>query len=54
MERIEVNYKNKKRFNTAKYPIRQPVIIVLLIWILSKIALLFTKYNVEKVNMENY
>ena len=53
MERIEVNYKNKKRFNTAKYPIRQPLIIVLLIWVLSKFALLFTKYKIEKVNMEN-
>ncbi len=49
---IEVNYKNKKRYKTAKYPIRQPVIIVWLIWILSKIILLGKKYKVEKINME--
>ena len=36
---IDVNYKNKKRYNTAKYPIRQPKIIVWLIWLLSRFAL---------------
>lgn len=49
---IEVNYKNKKRYNTAKYPIRQPLIITYLIWLLSKIALIGKKYKVEKINME--
>ncbi len=49
---MEVNYKNKKRYNTAKYPIRQPVIIVWLIWLLSKIMLLNKKYKVEKINMD--
>ncbi len=49
---IDVNYKNKKRYNTAKYPIRQPIIIVWLIWILSKIMLIGKKYRVEKINME--
>lgn len=49
---MEVNYKNKKRYNTAKYPIRQPIIIVWLIWILSKFALLGKKYKIEKINME--
>ena len=48
----EVNYKNKKHYNTAKYPIRQPKIIVYLIWLLSKIALMGKKYKVEKINME--
>ena len=48
----EVNYKNKKRYNTARYPIRQPIFIVWLIWILSKIMLLFKKHKVEKINME--
>ncbi|MBQ8683074.1 MAG: 1-acyl-sn-glycerol-3-phosphate acyltransferase [Clostridia bacterium] len=48
----EVNYKNKKRYNTAKYPIRQPKIIVWLIWLLSKIVLIGKDYKVEKVNME--
>ena len=49
---IEVNYKNKKKYNTAKYPIRQPLIIVGLIWLLSKIVLMFKTYKVEKINME--
>lgn len=49
----QVNYKNKKYYNTAKYPIRQPKIIVYLIWLLSKIALMGKKYRVEKINMED-
>ena len=53
MEKIEVNYKNKKRYNTAKYPIRQPYFLTLLIWILCKCALLFHKHKIEKINMEN-
>ncbi len=48
----DVNYKNKKRYKAAKYPIRQPLIIVWLIWILSKIILITKKYKVEKINME--
>jgi len=50
---IEPNYKNKKRYNTAKYPIRQPWIIMLLIWILSKFALIGKKYKVEKIHMDD-
>lgn len=49
---IEVSYKNKKRYKAAKYPIRQPLIIVWLIWILSKLVLINKKYKVEKINME--
>ncbi len=49
---MDVNYKNKKRYNTAKYPIRQPIIIVWLIWLLSKFALMGKKYKIEKINME--
>ena len=49
---IEVNYKNKKRYNTAKYPIRQPLIITYLIWLLCKIMLIGKKHKVEKINME--
>lgn len=49
---IDVNYKNKKRYNTARYPIRQPLIIVWLIWLLSRIMLIGKKYKVEKINME--
>lgn len=48
----DVNYKNQKRYRTAKYPIRQPIIIVWLIWLLSKIMLLNKKYKVEKINMQ--
>ena len=48
----EVNYKNKKRYITAKYPIRQPLVLTWLIWILSKFALIGKKYKVEKINME--
>ena len=49
---IDINYKNKKRYNTAKYPIRQPIFIVWLIWLLSKIMLIGKKYKIEKINME--
>lgn len=49
---IDVNYKNKKRYNTAKYPIRQPIFFVWLIWILSKIMLIGKKYKIEKINMD--
>lgn len=49
---MEVNYKNQKRYKTAKYPIRQPIIIVWLIWLLSKIMLIGKKYRIEKTNME--
>ena len=48
----DVNYKNKRRYNTAKYPIRQPLFFVGLIWLLSKILLIGKKYKIEKVNME--
>lgn len=49
---IDVNYKNKKRYKTAKYPIRQPLFLMGLIWLLSKIMLIGKKYKIEKVNME--
>lgn len=49
---IDVNYKNKKRYRNAKYPIRQPLFFVWLIWILSKIMLIGKKKKVEKINME--
>lgn len=49
---MEVNYKNKKYYKTAKYPIRQPLIIVWLIWLLSKIMLIGKNYKIEKINME--
>ncbi|MBQ7386903.1 MAG: 1-acyl-sn-glycerol-3-phosphate acyltransferase [Clostridia bacterium] len=49
---IDVNYKNKKRYKTAKYPIIQPLFLTWLIWFLSKIMLIGKKYRIEKVNME--
>ena len=49
---IEPNYKNKKKYKTAKYPIRQPVYLTGLILVLSFFATLFKKHKVEKINME--
>ena len=49
---IDVNYKNKKRYNTARYPIRQPKVLTYLIWLLSRCALIGKQWKVEKVNME--
>lgn len=50
---MEVNYKNKKYYNTAKYPIRQPKIMTFLLYIVSKVALMFgVKYKIKKINME--
>lgn len=53
MNQIEVNYKNKKRYNTARYPLRQNILLTILIWILSKFALIGKKYKIDKINMEN-
>lgn len=50
---IEVNYKNKKRYKTAKYPMRQTIFWTWLIWILSKIALMGKQYKVETIGMED-
>ena len=49
---IEVNYKNKKRYKTARYPLHQTKFWTGLIWVLSRIALIGKTYKVEKVNME--
>ncbi len=49
---MNVFYKNPKKYVTAKYPIRQPLIFVFLIWVLSKFALIGKRYRVEKINME--
>lgn len=53
MKRIEVNYKNKRRYNTGKYPRRQLFFLTWLIYVLSKMTLAKTKYKIEKKNMEN-
>lgn len=49
---IEVNYKNKKRYNTAKLPMHQNIFWTTLIWLLSRVALIGKKYKVEQINME--
>jgi hypothetical protein len=49
---IEVNYKNKRRYKTAKYPYHQGKFWTGLIWLLSKIALIGKDYKVEKIGME--
>ena len=49
---IAVNYKNKKKYKTAKYPIRQPWYLEWLIWTLSKIMLSNKAHKVEKINMD--
>ena len=47
---MEVNYKNKKRYNTGKKPIRQPLFFVGLIWVLARFALIGQKRKIEKIN----
>lgn len=48
---IEPNYKNPKKYNTAHYPIRQPIYLTGLIWILSHIMLFGKKKKIEKTGM---
>ena len=49
---MDVNYKNKRRYKTARYPIRQTKVIAALIWLLSRMMLIGKRYKVEKFNME--
>ena len=49
---LNVNYKNPKSYNTARYPIRQPLALTGLIWVLSKCALMGKDYSVERINMD--
>ena len=49
---IAVNYKNKKRYNLAHYPIRQPKFFTGLIWMLSRLTMPKVPWKVEKINME--
>ena len=49
---MEVNYKNVKRYDIGKKPIRQPLYLMWLIWFLSFFSLLFKKKKVQKINME--
>lgn len=50
---IEVNYKNKKRYKTAKYPLHQGIFWTWLIWVLSRIALMGKEYKIETIGMED-
>ena len=49
---MEPNYKNKKRYNTAKKPIRQPLYLTGLIRVLSGMMLLGKEHKVEKIGMD--
>ena len=49
---MDVNYKNPKKYKTAKYPIRQPRYLTWLIQVLSKIMLIGKEHKVEKFNMK--
>ena len=49
---IEVNYRNKRRYKTAKYPLHQTKFWTGVIWVLSRFALIGKKYKVEKIGME--
>ena len=50
---IEVNYKNKKRYKTARYPLHQGKFWTWLIWVLSKCALIGKKFKVEQIGTED-
>ena len=49
---MEVNYRNKKRYKTARYPRRQPKFWTWVIWLLSKIMLRGKNYKLETIDME--
>ena len=50
---IEVNYKNKRRYQTAKRPMHQGKFWTWLIWVLSKMMLIGKDYKVECIGMED-
>lgn len=50
---IEVNYRRKKHYKTARYPIRQPKFWTWLILVLSKMMLIGKKYKIEKTNVDD-
>jgi len=52
MENLDVNYRNPRKYKTAKYPIRQPKYLTWLIQVLSKMILIGKEHKVEKINME--
>ena len=50
---MDVNYKNKKPYNTSKLPIRQPRFMEGLLYIVSKIGMPTKDYKIEKIGMED-
>lgn len=50
---IQVNYRNKKRYKTAKYPIRQPKIITWLIKFLGRVLLIKDKYVIDNSEIKD-
>ena len=50
---MEVNYKNKKPYNTSKLPIRQPLFMMGLLTLVSKIGMpAGIHYKIEKIGMD--
>ena len=49
---MEVNYKNKRYYRTAKYPLRQHPALTGLIWVLSRCALIGKQRRLEKIGLE--
>ena len=49
---MTVNYRWKKYYKTAKYPLRQPRWLTWLIWFLSRCALIGKTYTLETIDME--
>ena len=46
---VEVNYKNKKPYNTSKLPIRQPKFMEWLLYVVSKVGMPTRDYKIEKI-----
>ena len=49
---MEVNYRRKKHYKTARYPMRQSKFWTWVIWGLSKICLIGKDYTLETIGME--
>ena len=47
-----VNYGYDRYYKTAKYPIRQPIYLTWLIWVLSQMMLLGKEKKIERIGME--
>lgn len=49
---VDVNYKNKKPYNTSKLPIRQPKFMEWLLYVVSKVGMPTRDYKIEKIGTE--